>query len=159
MARSTFARMGTMVVLAVSTLGACDRTPTGTTADVVVPMNASLARGSNNGGGKGGSAAVDQPTMAMSPAQLTLVVGQKFAVAVTYWDNRGNIIPVTDDKPTYYGCRKLLDTDPDCWSVVSIVPGGTNNREAMVTGKAAGSVQVYATDGLGTWVTSIVTVQ
>ena len=93
--------------------------------------------------------------MAITPTQLNLVVGQQATVAVTYWDKAGNVIPVTDTKPTYYGCRP----DPDCWSIVMIVPGGSNNRQATVTGKAKGTVEVYAADGLGTWVTSSVTVQ
>jgi hypothetical protein len=147
MARSFFARAGT-IILAASTLAACDRTPTGNTSD------ASFARG-GNGGGKGTGTTADQPRMAISPTQLSLAVGQQATVAVTYWDKAGNVIPVTDTKPTYYGCRP----DPDCWSIVMIVPGGSNNRQATVTGKAPGTVEVYAADGLGTWVTSLVTVQ
>jgi hypothetical protein len=158
MARSFFSRLGT-VIFAASTLAACDRTPTEISPDAAFNSpRASFARG-GNGGGKGQGTTSTQPQMAISPTQLTLAVGQQAIVAVTYWDNRGNIIPVTDDKPTYYGCSKVLDTDPDCWSVVSIVPGGSNNRQATVTGKAPGTVQVYAADGLGTWVTSVVTVQ
>ena len=162
MARSSFARTGA-IVLAVSTLVACDRTPTGNNASSIVPNHVSFARGSSNAGGngngRGGGAAVEQPTMAISPTQLTIAVGQQAIVSVTYWDSRGNIIPVTNDKPSYYGCRKLVDTDPDCWSIVSIVPGGSNNRQATVIGNARGTVTVYASDGLGTWVTSLVTVQ
>jgi len=158
MARSFSARMGT-IILTVSTLAACDRAPTDNSPGASINSpRASFARG-GNGGGKGQGTASDQPQMAISPTQMALVVGQQAIVAVTYWDNRGNIIPVTDDKATYYGCRKVLDTDPDCWSVVSIVPGGSNNRQATVIGKASGTVQVYAADGLGTWVTSLVTVQ
>jgi hypothetical protein len=151
MARSFFARAGT-IILAASTLAACDRTPTGNTAD------ASFARG-GNGGGKGTGTTADQPKMAISPTQLSLAVGQQAIVSVTYWDNKGNVIPVTDEKPTYYGCKELVATDADCWSIVSILPGGPNNRQATITGKAPGKVQVYAVDGLGASVTSIVTVQ
>ncbi|HEX5077087.1 MAG TPA: hypothetical protein VFW03_28010 [Gemmatimonadaceae bacterium] len=158
MARSFFARMGTIILTAV-TLAACDRTPTGTSPNAALEsLDVSFARG-GNGGGKGSNTASDQPRMAISPTQLTIAVGQQAIVAVTYRDNRGNIIPVTNDKPTYYGCSVVLDTDPDCWSVVSIVPGGSNNRQATVTGRAPGTVQVYAADGLGTWVTALVTVQ
>ena len=158
MARSFLARMGT-IVLAAGTLAACDHTPTGTSPDASLKsLDVSFARG-GNGGGKGSNTTSDQPRMAISPTQLSLAVGEQAIVGVTYWDNRGIVIPVTDDKPTYYGCRKVLDTDPDCWSIVSIVPGGTNNRQATVTGKAPGTVQVYAADGLGTWVTALVTVQ
>ena len=158
MARSVFTRVGT-IILTASTLAACDRTPTGTSPDASLEsLDVSFARGSN-GGGKGSSSTSDQPRMAVSPTQLSLAVGGQAIVSVTYWDNRGNVIPVTNDKPTYYGCRKMLDTNPDCWSIVSIVPGGTNNRQATVTGKAPGTMQVYAADGLGTWVTSVVTVQ
>ena len=158
MARSVFTRVGT-IILAASTLAACDRTPTGTSPDASLKsLDVSFARG-GNGGGKGSNTTSDQPRMAISPTQLSLAVGGQAIVSVTYWDNRGNVIPVTDDKPTYYGCRRVLDTDPDCWSIVSIVPGGTNNRQAAVTGKAPGTVQLYAADGLGTWVTSVVTVQ
>jgi hypothetical protein len=163
MARSTFARTGTMVILAVSTLAACDRTATGSNTSSALPTEASFARGSSNaggnGGGKGGSAAQDQPTMAITPTQLSLAVGQQFTVAVTYWDNRGNVIPVTDDKLVYYGCRKLADTDPDCYSVIEILPLQPKGREAQITGKAPGSVTLWAYDGVGTWVTSNVTVQ
>ena len=158
MARSTLARMGTIIVAA-STLAACDRTPTDNSANGPLPTDVSFARGSNNGGGKGTGTTAEQPRMAISPTELSLAVGQQATVAVTYWDNRGGIIPVTDSKPTYYGCRKVVETDPDCWSIVSIVPGGSNNREAAVTGKARGTVQLYAADGLGTWVSSLVTVQ
>jgi len=162
MARSPLARMGTVVVFAV-TLAACDRTPTGTSANSILPPGASLARGSSNaggnGGGKGSSTTTDQPKMAISPTQLSVAVGQQAIVSVTYWDRRGNIVPVTDERLTYYGCYKLLDSDPDCWSIVSIVPGGSNNRQATVIGNAPGTVQVWASDGLGTWVTSVVTVQ
>ena len=158
MARSTLARMGTVVVFAV-TLAACDRTPTGTSANGVLPPGASLSRGSNNGNGKGPSTTADQPTMAISPAELSVGVGQQAIVSVTYWDRRGNIVPVTDDRLTYYGCFEVTDGDPDCWSVVSILPGGSNNRQATVTGKAPGRVKVWASDGLGIWVTSVVTVQ
>ena len=162
MARGTFARTGTIAMLAVSTLAACDRSPTDNSYSGARPANVSFARGGGGGGGGpkgGGSAAVEQPKMSISPEQLGLAVGQQATVAVTYRDNRGSIIPVTDDKPTYYGCNKVVETDPDCWSVVSIVPGGTNNRQATVTGKARGTVKVYAADGLGTWVYSTVTVQ
>jgi hypothetical protein len=158
MARSTFARMGTMAILAVSTLAACDQTPTGNSSNGVVPTNVSFARG-GNGGGKGPGSVSTQPIMAITPTQMSVSVGQQSVVSVTYWDSRGNVIPVTDAKPTYYGCRKMVETDADCWSVVSIVPGGTNNRSATITGKAAGTVVVYAADGLGTWVYSTVTVQ
>jgi hypothetical protein len=144
MARGVLARAGTVLVVALITLAACDRAAT---------TDPSFARGSNNG--KGGGATADQPKMAISPTQLSLAVGQQAIVSVTYWDNRGNVIPVTDPKPSYYGCQP----DPGCWSIVSVVPGGPNNREATVTGKAPGTVQVYAADGLGTWVTSTVTVQ
>ena len=158
MARSFFARTGT-IILAVSTLAACDRMPTDNSPDASVnSVRASFSRGGSRGG-KGQGTTSTQPQMAISPTQLSLVVGQEAIVAVTYWDNRGNIVPVTDDRPTYYGCRKILDTDPDCWSIVAIVPGGSNNRQATVTGKAPGTVQVYAADGLGTWVTALVTVQ
>ena len=151
MARSFFARVGT-IILAASTLAACDRTPTGNTSD------ASFARG-GNGGGKGPGTTADVPKMAITPTQLSLAVGQQGIVSVTYWDSKGNVVPVTDDRPTFYGCEKVADTDPDCWSIVMIVPGGTNNRQATVTGKAPGTVKVYAADGLGAWVTSLVTVQ
>ena len=158
MARSFYARTGT-IILTVSTLAACDRMPTDNSpAASFNNPHASFARG-GSGGGKGQGTTSTQLQMAISPTQLSLAVGQQAIVGVTYWDNRGNVIPVTDDKPTYYGCRKVLDTDPDCWSIISIVPGGSNNRQATVTGKAPGTVQVYAADGLGTWVTSLVTVQ
>ena len=149
MARSFLARVGT-IILAASMLAACDRTPTDNSSD------ASFARGGN---GKGPGATSEQPQMAISPTELSLAVGGQAIVSVTYWDRRGNIIPVTVEKMTYYGCLKVLDTDPDCSSIVSIDPGGTNNRQATVTGKAPGTVQVYAADGFGTWVMSRVTVQ
>ena len=160
MARGTFARTGTIAILSVSTLAACDRTPTDNGSTGALPTNVSSARGGGGGGGgpKGGST-LEQPKMSISPEQLSLGVGQQGIVAVTYRDNKGNIIPVTDDKPTYYGCNKVVETDPDCWLVVSILPGGTNNRQATITGKARGTVLVYAADGLGTWVYSTVTVQ
>ena len=158
MARSVFARMGT-IILAASTLAACDRTPTDNSPDASFHSpGASFARG-GNGGGKGQGSTAPQPQMAISPTELSLAVGQQAIVAVTYWDRHGDIIPVTVDKSTYYGCLKVLDTDPDCSSIVSIDPGGTNNRQATVTGKAPGTVQVYAADGFGTWVMSNVTVQ
>ena len=159
MARSTFARIGAIASLTISTLAACDRLPTDTTSNGARPANVSFARGGGGNGGPKGGASVDQPKMSISPEQFSLLVGQQGIVAVTYRDNRGNIIPVTDDKPTYYGCNKVVETDADCWSVVSIVPGGTNNRQATVIGKARGTVIVYAADGLGTWVYSTVTVQ
>ena len=159
MARGTFARTGAIAMFTFSTLAACDRTPTDNGSSATLPANVSFARGGGGGGGPRGGATAEQPKMSISPDQLGLVVGQEATVAVTYRDNRGNIIPVTDDKPTYYGCNKVVETDPDCWSVVSIVPGGTNNRQATVTGKARGTVKVYAADGLGTWVYSTVTVQ
>ena len=121
MARSVFTRVGT-IILAASTLAACDRTPTGTSPDASLKsLDVSFARG-GNGGGKGSNTTSDQPRMAISLTQLSVAVGGQAIVSVTYWDNRGNVIPVTDDKPTYYGCRKVLDTDPDCWSIVSISP-------------------------------------
>jgi hypothetical protein len=123
-----------------------------------LPTEASLARG-GNGGGKGGGAALDQPTMALSPTQLALAVGQQFTVQVTYWDKRGNIIPTTDEKIVYYGCNKVLETDADCYSVIRILPLQPFGREAQITGKAPGTVQLWASDGLGTMVTSTVTVQ
>src|SRR5262245_40820068 len=103
MARITLARMGSVVLVA-ATLAACDRTPTGTSANSILPPSASLARGSSNGNGKGPGATADQPTMAIDPTQLSLTVGQQEIVSVTYWDNKGAMIPVTDDKRTFYGC-------------------------------------------------------
>jgi hypothetical protein len=154
MARNTIAQMGAFVVLTLGALGACDRGPTG-----VNSTDLSFTRGTGKGGGKGGGTAAEQPTMAISPTQLTLSVGQKSTVAVTYWDNRGNIIPTTDEKLVYYGCRKVVDTDPDCYSVIQILPLQPYGREAEITAKAPGSVILWAYDGVTTWVTSNVTVQ
>ena len=103
MARSTLARMGTVVGFAV-TLAACDRAPTGT--NTTLPPSASLARGSNNGSGKGAGTPAELPRVAVSPTQLTLAVGQQGIVTVTFRDKQGNVIPVTDGTGAFFGCRR-----------------------------------------------------
>jgi hypothetical protein len=158
MARINLGRIGTLVTLAVA-LGACDRNPTGNSAPAL-PTEVAFARNAGgNGGGKGGGVAVEQPSMAINPTTLSLAVGAQSTVQVTYYDKRGGIIPTTDDKPVYYGCAKVLETDADCYSVIKILPLMPYGRSAQITGMAPGVVKLWASDGLGTWVTSIVTVQ
>jgi len=158
MAGINLARTGTLVTLAL-TLAACDRSPVGTDARAALPAEVAFGRNAGNGGGKGGGAAAEQPSMAITPTTLSLAVGAQFTVQVTYWDKRGSIIPTTDEKIVYYGCKKVLDTDADCYSVIQILPLQPFGREAQITGKAPGTVQLWASDGLGTMVTSTVTVQ
>ena len=161
MARINLARMGTLVTL-VLTLSACDRNQDGNNSRAALPTEVAFARNGGNAGGNGGGkggAAVEQPMMAITPTTLSLAVGAQFTVQVTYWDRRGTIIPTTDEKIVYYGCQKLQDTDADCYSVLRILPLQPFGREAQITGKAPGTVQLWASDGLGTTVTSIVTVQ
>ena len=153
------ARTGALVTFAL-TLAACDRTPTGNEARPVLPTEVAFARNSGgNGGGKGPSTTVEQPTMAINPTTLSLAVGAQFTVQVTYWDRRGSVIPTTDEKLVYYGCTKVLESDADCYSVIKILPLLPYGRSAQITGMAPGTVKLWASDGLGTWVTSIVTVQ
>lgn len=150
MARGVLAQAGTVAVFALTTLAACDRG---------VPTEASFARSSTNGNGKGPSTTAELPKVALSPTQLSLTVGQKGIVTVTFRDNKGNVIPVTDGTGAFFGCRKLVDTDPECRSIISILPGGINNELATITGVAPGTVEVYAGDGSGIWATSLVTVK
>jgi hypothetical protein len=162
MARINLARTGALVTLAL-TLAACGRDQDGDNARAALPTEVAFARNAGNaggnGGGKGGGVAVEQPSMAITPTTLSLAVGAQFTVQVTYWDRRGAIIPTTDEKIVYYGCQKLQDTDADCYSVLQILPMQPFGREAQITGKAPGTVQLWASDGLGTTVTSTVTVQ
>ena len=53
----------------------------------------------------------------------------------------------------------MLEKDAYCYSVVQILPLQPFGREAQITGKAPGTVQLWASDGLGTMVASTVTVQ
>lgn len=150
MARSIIARTGTAFVLALLSSTACDR-----------PMatEASFARGSNNGNGKGPNTTTEQPKVTISPTQLTLSVGEQGIVTATLYDKKGNAIPVTEGTGSFFGCLKLAASDPDCRSIISILPGGINNERATLTGLAPGTVEVYAGDGSGVWASSIVTVK
>ena len=156
------ARTGTLVTLAL-TLAACDRGQDANSARSALPTEVAFGRNAGNAGGNGGkgggAVAEPQPIMAISPTTLSLAVGAQFTVQVTYWDKRGNIIPTTDEKIVYYGCKKVLETDADCYSVIQILPLQPFGREAQITGKAPGTVQLWASDGLGTMVASTVTVQ
>lgn len=159
MLHRTASRLSTLTLLAICTLSACDHK---VATDPLLVTDPSLAfdpsvGGGGKGKGKGGNSTAEQPAMTLMPTAVSLTVGQQHTFAVTYWDTRGRVI--SDDRLTYYGCRKVAETDPDCWSVVSILPLMPYAREAQVTGKAPGTVVVYATDGVSNWVTSTVTVQ
>ena len=99
MARSVLAHAGTVAVFALTTLAACDRG---------VPTEASFARTSSNGNGKGPSTTAELPKVTISPTQMSLTVGQQGTVTVTFYDKQGNAIPVTDGTGAFFGCRKLV---------------------------------------------------
>lgn len=160
MLHRTSGRLSSLALLTICTLSACDQNVATDPSLVTDPSLASgpvVAAGGGKGKGKGGNAADAQAPMAITPTALSLTVGQQQTVGVTYRDKSGKV--VSDDRLTYYGCRRVVETDADCWSVISILPLMPYAREAQITGKAAGTVVLYATDGVTNWTTATVTVQ
>jgi len=108
--------------------------------------------------GSGKPVTTTESVMSMSPGDATIAVGGKATVAVTYYDRKGEIVPVTDFRWTYYGCRPVAPAGAYCFDYVSILPL-PGLREAEVTGLRAGEVELYATDGVGHEVVARVRVQ
>jgi hypothetical protein len=98
------------------------------------------------------------PPLTVSPASLTLAVGETATVAITY-----NVSPVPHNFIAFFwGC-----VPNGCYSVVQILPSwGSGKRRdpaggatAQITGLAPGTADVWASDGLGAWATVPVTVR
>jgi hypothetical protein len=96
-----------------------------------------------------GSAA---PAMSISPTSMTISVGGSTAVSVTYRDSKGNIIPDTNMRLTYYGCFPVAPAGTTCNDLLTITPVMPYLRQAILAGVGAGQARIYASDGMGTYV-------
>jgi hypothetical protein len=99
-------------------------------------------------------------SVAISPASLTVAVGDTVIVSAVYTGLRKN-----DPRPfTLWGCDESFENA--CWSVITLHGSYSNDGNgrlvsdgtATVVGVAPGTVTIHAIDGFGHWGFATVTV-
>jgi len=131
------------------TLAACSTTRD---ASVGAPTDPSFGKGKPSGGST-------LAGMSISPTSMTVSVGGTTTVSVTYRDNKGNVVPDTDMRLTYYGCFPVAPAGATCNDLLTITPVMPYLRQAVLTGVGAGQARIYASDGMGTYVYADLTIQ
>jgi hypothetical protein len=96
--------------------------------------------------------------MTISPTTADVAVGATTTVRVTYLDAKGNVVPDTEARLTYYGCVPVAPAGATCNDLLLLTPTMPSLREAAIQGLTAGQARIYATDGLGTYVWAELTI-
>jgi hypothetical protein len=131
---------------------ACDTPVEG--RGTVAPTAPSFSRG-----GKPASGTTFTP-MEISPKSLTMSVGGTATVSVVYRDAKGSLVPETSFRWTYYGCVPVAPAAlTTCNDLITLLPMSPYLRTAEIRALAPGQARIYASDGLGTYVWSDLTIQ
>jgi hypothetical protein len=128
----------------VLTLAACSTTENARTSSPTEPEFGKSGRPSNG--------ANNLASMSISPTSATIAVGATTTVSVTYRDSKGNVIPDSNMRLTYYGCFPVAPEGATCNDLLLITPVMPYLRQAEFQGVSAGQARIYASDGLGTYV-------
>jgi hypothetical protein len=120
----------------------------------MTPAAPSFARGGKPASGNAGFV-----PMEISPKSFTMAVGSTTNVSVTYRDQKGNLVPDSDFRLTYYGCVPVAPAGATCNDLLTILPLTPSLRQAQIHALSAGQARIFASDGMGIYVWSDLTIQ